>query len=213
MKMKKRLLAIWMVFLFVAIPFSFAQADETQLVEQNNETASIEVVAINDDNIVSTERITISEEELTELENTIYIIMGKIESADSWGGIEEIINNIPNNNGIIFSLLSKLLSKLKLFGNRGFVISSGHGYKLDLFKKNSVSIKKKFMFWHYSSEKVIKDRTIIYEPLFKFKTLTGRQFGYMRNFIGIYLFVAHKFPQKSYTFFMGTARRISGREL
>ncbi|MCK4365452.1 MAG: hypothetical protein KAW45_05335 [Thermoplasmatales archaeon] len=211
--MKKKFMAIWMVFLFVAIPFSFAEAGETQAIQENNETISIELATLNDDNILSIEAITISEEELIELENTISILMDKIESANSWEEIENIINNIPKNNGIISSLISKFLSMFKLFRNRGFVISSGHGYKFNPFKKNVLSIRKKFIFWRYSSEKLIKDRTIIYKPIFKLNILKGRQFGYMRNFFGIYLFVSRRFPQKSYTFFMGTARRISGREI
>ena len=146
MKMKKKFMAIWMVFLFVAIPFSFAEAGETQAIQENNETISIELATLNDDNILSIEAITISEEELIELENTISILMDKIESASSWEEIENIINNIPKNNGIISSLISKFLSMFKLFRNRGFVISSGHGYKLNPFKKNALSIKKKFIF-------------------------------------------------------------------
>ena len=211
--MKKKVMAIWMVFLFVAIPFSFAEAGETQAIQENNETISIELATLNDDNILSIEAITITEEELIELENTISILMDKIESASSWEEIENIINNIPKNNGIISSLISKFLSRFKLFRNRGFVISSGRGYKFNPFKKNALSIRKKFVFWRYSSEKFIKARTIIYKPIFKFNIFKGRQFGYMRNFFGIYLFVSHRFPQKSYTFFIGTARRISGREL
>jgi len=92
MKMKKKIMAIWMVFLFVAIPFSFAEAGETQAIQENNETISIELATLNDDNILSIEAITISEEELIELENTISILMDKIESASSWEEIENIIS-------------------------------------------------------------------------------------------------------------------------
>ena len=45
------------------------------------------------------------------------------------------------------------------------------------------------------------------------KVLKGLQIGFMSRFIGLYLFVARKLPEKSYTFFMGTARRINGIQL
>jgi len=211
--MKKKLMAIWMVSLFVAISFTFAEAGETQTIDQNDETISIELAALNDDNILTIESIAISEEELIELENTISIIMDEIESANSWEEIEEVINNIPTTEGIITTLIKKIISKFTGSRNRGFVISCGHSYNFNPFKKNALSIRKKFVFWRYSTEKLILDRTIIYRPLFKLDTLKGRQFGYMRNFIGIYLFVPQRFPQKSLTFFIGTARKISGREL
>ena len=75
-------------------------------------------------------------------------------------------------------------------------------------------IRKKVSFWHYSSGKLFKDRTLILKPLaLKMKILTGSQFGMMTRFTGAYIYVPRTFPQKSYTFFMGIAKRVSGLQM
>lgn len=212
--MRRKILAIWMVFLLFAISFSIAQASEVNEEGENSETATVELSTVNEDGILTTETVSISEEELAELENIISTLMDSIQSATSWEEVENIIDNLPKTNGIIMTIILRLLSKFKLFRSRGFVISRGHSFKLNPFKKNGFKIRQKFTFWHYSNGGEIKDRTIIIQPLaFKLKTLRGLQFGYMSNFFGIYIYIAKKFPQKSTTFFMGTARRINGIQL
>ena len=46
MKMKKKILLIWMVLLLFAIPYSYTKASDTQTNEQGNETGSLKLVAI-----------------------------------------------------------------------------------------------------------------------------------------------------------------------
>jgi len=211
MKMKRKILAICVILLLVTIPFGIVQASETYEKEQNNETISVEITTFESDGITTTETVVLSEEELAGLENTVSILIERIQSAKNWEEIEGIIDNLPKANGIIFSIIFRILSKFRLFRNRAFVISSGHGYKFNPFKKSAVKIRKTFTFWHYSSGKILKDRTIFFKPLaFKMKILKGLQFGFMTRFTGIYIFVARRLPQKSYTFFMGTAGRING---
>ena len=212
--MKRKILAIWVILLLVTIPFGIVQASETLELEQNNETVTVELAAFESDEILTTETLVLSEEELIELKSTISVLIEKIQSSNSWEALEELINNLQRKNNPIISTIFKILSKFKLFRSRAFVISSGHSYKFNPFKKGGLDIRKKFTFWHYSSGERIKDRTIYFQPLaFNMKVLKGIQVGFMTRFTGIYIFIARKLPEKSYTFFMGTAGRISGIQL
>ena len=212
--MKKKIMAIWIILLLVAIPYNIAQASENQNNEQNNETLFVEVVDVNEDGIITNETISISEEGLAELENTISILMDNILSTNSWEKLENIIDNLPKTNGIITSIILKIISRFKLLSSRAIVISLGHSYKLNPFRKNLFRLRQKFTFWLYSNEGKTEDRTIILRPFaLKLRIIRGLQFGFMKNFFGIYIYIAKKFPQKSTTFFMGTARRINGIQI
>ncbi len=213
MEGKRKIMAIWIILLLITIPFGIVQASETLEKKENNETISVEIATLNSDEILKTETIFLSEEELVEFENTISILIDRIQSAESWEGIKNIINNFLEGNNLgIFSIIKTLLSKIISF--RTYVISSGHGYKINPIKKGSIKIRKKLSVWHYSSEEMLKDRTIILKPLaLKMKVLKGSQFGMMTRFTGTFIYVARKFPQKSYTFFMGIARRVNGLQM
>ena len=203
-----------MVFLLFAISFSIAQASEVNEEGENSEIATVELATLNEDGILTTETVSISEKELAEFESRISTLMDSIQSATSWEEIINIFDNFPKQSGIITSIILKILSKFKQLRTRGFVISLGHSFKLNPFKKNSFKIREKSTFWRYSNGGKIKDRTVIINPLaFNIKILKGLQFGHMSNFFGIYIYIAKKFPQKSTTFFMGTARRINGIQL
>jgi len=213
-KMKKKIMAIWVILLLVAIPYNIVQASENQENEQNNETLFIELIDVDDDGILTTETLSISEEGLAELENTISIWMDNILSTNSWEKLENIIDNLPKTNGIITSIILKILSKFKQLSSRGLIISLGHSYKLNPFRKNLFRLRQKFTFWLYSNGGKTEDRTIILKPFaLRLRIIRGLQFGFMKNFFGIYIYIAKKFPQKSTTFFMGTARRINGIQL
>lgn len=212
MKMKRKIIAIWVILLLIAIPFGIAQASETNEQEQNNETIPVEIATF-EEGIPTTEKVILSEEELVEFENTISALIDKIQSVTNWEGLKDIINGLLGSNALgIFSIFRSLLSRL--LPGRTYVISSGHGYKFNPFKKSSIKIRKKLSFWHYSSGEILKDRTIILKPLaLKIKVLKGLQFGFMTKFTGIYIYVARKLPEKSYTFFMGMAQRANGIQL
>ena len=214
MKMKGKILAIWIILLFFTIPFGIVNAGETYQTVQNKETVTVELSAFESDEILATETVVLSEEELVELENVITKLMDWIESVSGWEELENIINNLPIKSGIIKSIINKIFSKFSLFRSRAFVISSGHGFKFNPFKKSDFSIRKKLTFWHYSNGERMQDRTIYIQPLsFKMKILKGLQVGFMTRFFGIHIFVARKLPEKCYTFFMGTAGRINGIQL
>ncbi|UCF50711.1 MAG: hypothetical protein JSU91_04310 [Thermoplasmatales archaeon] len=213
MKGRKKILAIFFILLLITMPLGIVHASETSEIEENNNIISVEIAALDSDEILKTEKILLSEEELIEFENTISILIEKIQSAESWEEVKGIINNLLDGDKPgIFSLIKGLFSKILV--GRTYVISSGHGYKYNPLKKGSIKIRKKLLLWHYSSGEMLKDRTIILKPLsFKMRVLKGSQFGVMTRFTGLFMYTARKFPQKSYTFFIGIARRANGLQM
>jgi len=214
MKRKRKILTIFVILLILAIPISIAQAGETTQAETNNETISLNIVAYQEDGKISTETITLTKTELLEFENAISTIMDKIQSGDDWSSIKDKLGNLLGGNRIILNMVTSVLFKFKTIFNRALVISSGHGYNINPIKKNEFKIRKSITMWRYSSENPIKDRTIFIKPLsLKMKTFRGAQIGIMSRFTGIYLHITRTLPEKSYTFFFGTAKRINGVQL
>ena len=212
MKMKK-IMAIYLLLLLMAIPSGIAEAGVANDTIQNNESTSVFLTSFLSDGSSTTERMLVSEEEVVELKNTFSNLIQSALAVKSLQGLKKLIDNLISNNNPIISAIFKPFSKFRPLLNRGFVISFGHGFKFNPFK-NNLKIRKKIDFWHYSSGKLIKDRTIIFKPLaLKVKVLTGLQFGFMTRFTGIYVFISRKLPEKGYTFFMGTARRINGLQV
>lgn len=214
MKCKRKIIAIWIILLLITIPFGIVQANDTIEKEQNESKIPIEIVTLDSDKIIKTETIYLTEKELAEFESTISNLMDKIQSAENWQGIKNIINNFLEGGNLgIFKIIKTLLSKI--ISIRTYVISSGHGFKINPIKKGSIRLRKKVLLWHYSSDKnILKDRTIILKPLaLKLRVLKGSQFGMVSRFTGMFIYVARKFPQKSYTFFMGMAKRASGLQM
>jgi hypothetical protein len=213
MEGKKKIMAILTILLFMTMPIGIVQASETVKSKETNDYITIEIVTFSSDEILKTDTIRMTEEELEEFKTTISTFIDKIQTADNLKEIRNIFNNFLEGNKLgIFTILKSLLSKI--FTLRTYVISSGHSYKLNPLKKGSFKIKKRISFWHYSSGKMIKDRTIILKPLaLKMKILRGSQLGVMTRFTGAYIYVARKLPQKSYTFFMGLTRHASGIQM
>lgn len=215
MEVKRKIIAIWLVLLLVAVPVGIAGAEETQEDEEPNETFLLELSAVAADGSLTSEHILVSEEDLVELQNAVSMTMNEIESMSDfdWGILRDLIERIFGGDGPFIGKLLSIFSALRLSKNRGFVISSGHGRDLSPLKKITFKIRRKIGFWHYNSNGMIADRTIIVKPLaLNMKILKGRQFGYMTGFLGIYISVSKGFLGESYTMFMGTARHINGVE-
>jgi hypothetical protein len=212
MKMKGKILAIWVILLLITIPLGIVQASETNV--RNDETFQIEIASINEDEQLTTETLHLSKDEFIELEKILSNLIEKIQEIENLEDLQNIIDNFEKQKTPVFSLIFKILSKFNLFRSRAFVFSRGHGFKLNPFKKSKMKIKENFVFWHYSSGGRLKDKTIFFKPFeFKMKILKGIQFGFMSKFTGLYIFVSKKFPEKSVTYFIGTAKRIGGIQL
>jgi hypothetical protein len=213
MVMKRKCMAIFVILLLLALSVSIAEASEVSVNEQNPETISVELTAINPDGTQTTENLHITQEQLTQLENAISTIMDQIQSANSLNEniLRDIIGKILGNENSLIGRILGIFTTLKLSKNRGFVISSGHGIDYTPLNKISFKISKKLAAWHYNSNGMIDGRTIIVKPLaLDMKILRGTQFGVMSRFVGVYLSVSQGFLRNSYTLFMGTARNING---
>ena len=216
MEVKRKMIAIWVVLLLVAVPIGIAGAEETQEDEEANEAFLLELAAVADDGSLTSEHMIVSEEDLVELQNAVSTIMNELETMDAFdfGILRELIEKILGRDGPFVGKLLGIFSALKLSKNRGFVISSGHGRDYSPLKRISFKISKKAAIWHYNSNGIMNDRTIILKPLaLNMKILKGRQFGVMTRFLGVYLSVSRGFLRESYTMFMGTARHINGIQL
>lgn len=201
------------VLLLVTIPISIAQAEETNTNETENETIAVKLSTIID-GMPTMEEIIMSEPEITELQTTITNLIGQLENAKSILDIEGIIDNIlGGRTPIIYNIVKSILN-LKFSHGRAFVISHGRSYNINPLKQNEFKINRLFTFWHYSPMGLIQGKTLILRPLAltSSKILRGRQIGFMTRFTGIYLNIPKMFPEKSYTFFMGMARHVSGMD-
>jgi hypothetical protein len=226
--MKNKIIAIFVIMTLIAISFSAAQASEINKIEKNDEI-SIEIGTLTEDGFSEIETFLLSDGQILELETFFATITQKMESAGSWEEINCILDEIPDVSGPLMDIISKIifkikfmihniLAKFKLYFNRGFIVSFGHNYKLNPFKKSDIKLMKNFAMWRYSDKALLKDRTVIFkminDPLgSKIKTLKGMQFGFMVNFIGLHIHIARKFPAHSTTFFLGIARYINGLQL
>lgn len=227
--MKNKIIAIFVVMTLIAISFSVVQAGEIQKIEKKDKTIPVEIVAITEDRTSTSETFLLSEDQIVELETFFATITQQMESTSSWDDIEDIIDKIQVNNGSISDIISKIIkrikhfiihiiAKIKLYFARGFVVSFGHSYKFNPFKKSEINLNKKFTMWRYSNKAIIKDRTIIFKMIkdpraVSIKILKGMQFGFMVNFFGLYIHFARKLPTQSTTFILGTARYINGLQL
>jgi hypothetical protein len=212
MKVKRKFMAIFLILLLI-IPLGIVQAGVNNEKYEDKNTISVQLTSLDLDENQKTEIVYLSEEELIEFEETITNLIDKIEASESWEEVQGIIDNFLKGNNLgIFNTIKNLLFKFLPF--RTYIISSGRGFKLNPFKKGSTKIRKSLSFWHYSSGKLFKDRTVIIKPLsLKLKILKGLQAGIMTGFKGIFIYVARRFPQKSYTFFMGMTRRVYGIQM
>lgn len=214
--MKRKIIAIWIILLLIAIPISIAGASETSVKEKKNSAVLAELATVESDGSLIIKNLQISEEDLAELESAISMIMDQIQSKNDLDEnfLREIIEKTLGNDNPLFGRILRVFRALKLTRNRGFVISSGHGRDYSPLKRISFKISKKAAIWHYNSNGIMNDRTIILKPLaLNMKILKGRQFGVMTGFLGFYLSVSRGFLKESYTMFMGTARHINGIQL
>lgn len=207
-------MAIWVVLLIFAISIVTVDAGETQKINENEKSISVEIGSIASDGTISAETLEFTEEEIVELQNTMSLIMGEIENIKDLSSLKELIERFLGDDNPMSGKLLQIFTGLKLVKNRAFVISLGQGRDLSPLKKISFKIRKKIGIWHYNSNGMFNGRTIIVQPFkLKMKTLRGSQVGIMTGFVGVYLSFSKGFLGKSYTFFMGTARHINGLQL
>jgi hypothetical protein len=196
--------------LLIAISFTAVQASETK-----KETVEIEIGTITSKENSITEKMSLSDEQLIELETLLSNLIIKLESAKSGTEINNILENYLQKNFFSFNLIKNIIDrlinrliKLKGFFSPGLVISFGRGYNLNPFKTTGTRLFNHLCIWHYT-----KGTTFIWKPIKKIAILRGMQLGYMLNFKGLYMHIANKYPKMSYTFFIGLPNMIHGMRL
>lgn len=204
--MKRKIVAIFAMFLMISIPFGIVDAREVK----EKESIRLEIASISEEGNILIEEFFTNEEELTIFQGLISELFEKIRNSQNLGEILQILQMFRGRNNRLFKIVFKMLTRNRLFNNRAFVLSSGTCYDLNPLKQDQVKIRKRTTFWRYSSG-TINSRTFILRPFqLNNKVLTGTQFGFMRKFTGIYIHISRTIPEKSYTFFMGTAKNAFG---
>ena len=211
-----KMIVIGVIVLFVGLAIGPVTANEFPENELQDEVVNIECALFDLDGSATIEKFTLSEQEFKELEGMLSEFMEKIQSATDRNDIVNIIDTFFGNKHPVLSSILKPLNIYKMFRNRAFVISQGWSYKLNPFKDNSVEARKPFNCWYYSDQSKFEmlSRTFILRHGrlldMDIECLRGMQIGMMTRFRGIYIYVARPPPEKSYTFFMGTAHHIMG---
>jgi len=219
MKKNYKTITIGIIILFVGCYFSSVATSELPESKKQDENLILECGRISLDGTKISEKFTMSEQELTELEIIMSKLMGEIESAINTDNIENIIRSTLTAEGSfglkhpVLAWILNSLSNYELPRSRAFVISHGRSFKINPFKNHKLDTYRPLTFWQYSDKWGfdLPGKTLImrYSP-YNTKILHGRQIGMMTNFFGIYVYVSQPPPQKSYTFFIGSARHIGG---
>ena len=151
-----------------------------------------------------------------------------MQTQTSYLGLIDIIKNFISDHGrhpvlvLILNLIIKTINfnyKLGKFlpvRRNAFIMSWGFTHKLLSYRSLGIQMIRPITTWYYSgpSEVLLNSRTIILDPYpLSVKVLTGRQIGYMTNFIGFYLRRSGATSGNAITYFFGYAKVIRGFDL
>jgi len=213
---KRKIIVMGVIALFVGLSIGPVNAIEFPENERKDEVVNIEYALVDLDGTVIIEKFTLSEREIKEFEVMLSEFMEKIQSATNNNEAMNIINTFLKDRHPVLSIILKPINSYKMFRNRVFIVSQGWSHKLNLFKNNSADIYKLFNFWHYSNRSNfgIPSGTFFLRHGRLFNTdakfLRGIQVGMMTRFRGLHVYIARPLPEKSYTFFIGSAHHIVG---
>jgi len=221
MSKMKPLLAVGIILLFVGLSFSPATA-KVSLKEK------LELGVVGEDGKISMQTFKLSMDELKEVDGLLAQLMEKMQSATNYGQLLDTVNSFRVKWGrfpfltLLLGLIEKILklnhnlNQLRPLRKNAFIMSWGFGPKFNPFKQNKVTLFLPIMTWYYTGRGnlLINSRTLIVDPYpFSIKSLTGRQFGCMRNFAGIYIYRHSTLTDKTYTFMLGRAGVVRGFDL
>ena len=212
----RKSLTIIIIALFSIIYVMPVMANES-IIENKNENIILEYAVIDLQGSTYLEQISLSENELSNIQNKLSIIFEELQLKDN---NEETINFLKSYLDVNeYPILSRIFSNLlnsDIIGKRKLVISQGMGPKLNPFKDSKTAIVKPFTTWLYSDSQNLlplpSATGVLSINPFKIKTYMGPQFGFMLRFRGIYLNIGQTSSMQRYTFFIGTARHIGGFE-
>ena len=191
---------------------------------------------------LSATTISLKEREFLTLETTLTRFIERIESANDFEEVMDIIREIGDSKALWeFPVLKFIVTKitewitkvrsLELFsntlngGDRGitlfskshFVMSFGSYHRWNPFKENKFKLfKQGFTCWHYRAQSKLfgKGRTVIVsrDP-FAIKRVIGTQLGWMFGFRGLFFDIESRLTGQSYVLFLGRADRVRGLDL
>lgn len=221
MSKMKPLLAVGIILLFVGLSFSPATA-KVSLKEK------LELGIVGEDGKISMQTFKLSIDELKEIDGLLAQLMEKMQSATDYGQLLDAVKSFEFEWGrfpvltLLLGLIEKILklnhnlNQLRPLRKNAFIMSWGFGPKFNPFKQNKVTLFLPIMTWYYTGRGnlLINSRTLIVDPYpFSIKSLTGRQFGCMRNFAGIYIYRHSTLTDKTYTLMLGRAGGVRGFDL
>jgi hypothetical protein len=174
------------------------------------------------------QKIKFSQKEMVTIEEFVPILLEKVKTASSYTELTNIISSLTKEYGrspIIVFLLTLLIkgidfnfkiNQLRPLRRTAFILSWGFTNKFLALGKNKLNIIRPFTAWYYSgkSNLLLNSRTIILDLYpFSIRTLTGRQIGFMADFVGLYSHRTNTLGDKAITFFFGHAQTIRGFDL
>lgn len=210
--MKRKITAIIIILIFVGLSLSSANASNRSE-NKKEELLTLIYQTIKSDGSIIEESVDITEKEANTLQKVLSEIIEKTQSEDNSEKILDKIKDFLKEKFINFyNKVKELLNNIKIRLSKTYIISYGKSYKLNPFKKSEVKLSQKFSAWYYyCKEGLVKGKTLMFKPLkLKAEVLEGTQFGYMTDFKGIYLYIAKKIPEQSFTFFFGSTSRVIG---
>jgi hypothetical protein len=212
----KEIIAVGIILLFLGLAVSPVTSQTT--IKEKLEIGTIGDLA----------SIRLSEQDLTTMEKFLPILIEKLQTATSYSEIIDIAHSFVREYGrhpvlvLVLGLLMKTINFQYKFGQfrpvrkNAFVISWGFTNKLLSYKSLGIQIIRPITSWYYSARfnVVLDSRTIILDPYpLSIKVITGRQIGYMTNFIGLYIHRSGINAQQSTTYFFGYATIIRAFDL
>jgi hypothetical protein len=172
--------------------------------------------------------VQLSEKDITTMEEFLPILLEKMQTATSYSELIEIVKNSMTDFGrhpvlvLILTLLIKTINfnfKLGQFlpaRRNAFIISWGFTKKFLSYKSLGIQMIRPITGWYYTGQSnvLLNSRTIILDPYpLSVKMLTGRQIGFMSNFIGLYIHRSGTNIDNAITYFFGYAKIIRGFDL
>jgi len=211
----KGIFAIGVIILFMGLAFSPVTA-QTSL-EDKIESKINDIQAVQ-----------FTEKDMIAIGNFLPILVEEMKTASSYIELVDSIKALAIEYGrspvlvLFLNLLIKSIdfnfkiNQLRPLRRTAFIMSWGFTNKFLALGKNKLNMVRPFTSWFYSgkSNLLLNSRTIILDlHPFSIRTLTGRQLGFMTDFIGLYLHRSNTIGDKAITFFFGYAQVIRGFDL
>jgi hypothetical protein len=213
---KKALLAIGIMFLFVALAFQASALSPSINSVEVQETTAV-------DNFM--DKIEQTANESTSINEFFDKLLNLYNGPDfsKFPVVHEILSKLfcylmsesggSMKDTMIGNLLNRMVDRIPSNARPDYLVISYGVYKRhNPFKDNSVTrFKPGLSTWRYSATSIlIKGRTLVLErkPFGIHQKMIGPQLGLMQGFKGIYIDHESKLTGDSYVFFMGHAHRI-----